>query len=166
MTKLLLFITCLVFSLSLGAQTTGGGASKGSTSKKNPAPKTETSLDADAEEAAIMVCDCINTAMGELHPALSQLMIDIMEKGETEAQEKFTKFLMTASPEEQARIMQDVQKMNEFEKVLSKNCDEKMKKYDRYDNNQEFQDKTMAYLANKPECKLTYQIMLSQTTKE
>jgi hypothetical protein len=171
MKKLLILVLCSMIGVSTFAQNSGGGASKGSTSKKTT-PTTTTNkkntsgLEADAEEAATIICDCINTALGDLHPELSKMMGNIVEKGEEEAQKEFTEYLATASAEDQARIMQDIQKMSNIEQTLSTSCDAKMKKFDQYEGNKAFEQATLKYLSNKPECKLTYQVMLSQSTKE
>jgi hypothetical protein len=172
MKKIFLLMLCSMLGVSTFAQNSGGGASKGSTSKKTSTTTTHSNrekpseLETDAEEAATIICDCINAALGDLHPELTKMMLNIVDKGEEEAQKEFTQYFATASAEDQSRIMQDIQKMNNIEQTLSSSCDAKMKKFDQYENNNTFEQATLKSLSNKPNCQLTYQIMLSKVKKD
>jgi hypothetical protein len=162
MNKLFLFCLFTFINLSVNAQNIGGSASKNKTNTT-----ISTGIKADAANAASEICDCFNNYMSELHPKLTEFMIEMAEKGEEEATKSLTAYITTASAEEQQKIMQDVQRMEKAETELDTRCNQELdKKYKKYDNNKEFEDLMLQNLKNKPKCNLTYVLIQSQQGKD
>lgn len=170
MTKIFLFCFFTLISWGVQAQNNGGGSSS-KTKTNNTTTKTtnttvSTGIKADAANAASELCDCFNNYMTELHPKLTEFMIEMVEKGEEEATKNLTAYIISASAEEQEKITQDAQRMEKAETELDVRCTQELdKKYKKYDNNKEFEDLMMQNLKSKPKCNLTYVLIQSQQNK-
>ncbi len=124
-------------------------------------------LDKDAKSAALEMCGCMNNFFNELHPQLIQLMNDMAELGEEEAQANFVSYLMSASPEEQAEIQEDVMRMQNASDEIEVYCQEVKDRYASYDNNSEFKDKMINALQKEADCSLVAKMMkLGQQTDD
>ena len=120
----------------------------------------EQKLDADARSAALDVCNCMNKFFDELHPKLIDLMNDILEFGEEQAQNNFMVYLASASEEDQARIATDVERMDNVDQELDEFCKEVEERYSEYDDSDEFEVKIISNLSTFPECKLVHSMMI------
>lgn len=145
--KKFISLTLIIISIHALAQTQGA--------------KLENQIDKDATELAQKLCGCIEEIIKEYHPTLRDLMKDMVEKGETEAQQKFTQKLLAMNADEQAKIMTDIERMQKFEDEMGEKCGTNLEiEYAQYNNNPEFETKMMDALKNLSECGFTYQMML------
>ena len=119
----------------------------------------EQKLEADAKSAAKGMCECMNLFFDALHPKLIDLMNDMLEVGEEQAQANFFAYLTSASSEEQALISKDIEKMEDIDVELDAFCGEVMDRYSTYDDSEEFEVKMISHLSQLPECKLVYSMM-------
>ncbi len=115
-----------------------------------------------AKEAADDICECINLFFDELHPQLVQLMQDMVEIGEEEAQANFIAYFSKASLEEQNQIQTDILKMQDAEEGIARYCTEVKLRYENAEKAPDFEDKMMAELENKTNCRLVW-LILKQT---
>ncbi len=122
-------------------------------------PAKAQSLDDDAQSAALEMCECMNNFFNELHPQLIQLMNDMIEVGEEEAQANFMEYLISASSEEQAQIQSDVMRMQNAGEEIEYYCEGVKEHYAYYDDSQEFKDKMIAHLGEAAECHLVWNMM-------
>ena len=120
----------------------------------------EQKLEADAKSAAKGMCGCMNLFLDALHPKLIDLMNDMLEFGEEKAQAKFAAYLSGASSEDQAIIIKDIEKLEDFDVELDAFCGEVQDRYSTYDDSEEFEVKMVSHLSQLPECKLVYSMML------
>lgn len=127
----------------------------------------EQKMEADAKSAAKDMCGCMNLFFDALHPKLIDLMNDMMEIGEEQAQANFFTYLMSATPEEQALINKDIERMEDIDVELDAFCGEVQERFSTYDDSEEFEVKMITHLSQLPECKLVYSMMtLGQEDEE
>jgi hypothetical protein len=125
-----------------------------------PALQADNKIDKDATELAYKLCDCVEGIIEEFHPTLRDLMKDMVEKGEVEAQKKFAEKLMAMTEEEQKKVMVDIERMQKFDIEMTEKCGNLETEYAMYDNDATFEAKMLEALKNLPECGFTYQMML------
>jgi polyhydroxyalkanoate synthesis regulator phasin len=130
-----------------------------------PALQADNQIDKDATAQANKLCNCIEGIVKEFHPTLRDLMKDMVEKGEAEAQKKFAEKLMAMTEEEQKKVMTDIERMQNFETEMAKKCGDLEAEYSMYENNATFEAKMLEALKNLPECGFSYQMMLLGTKK-
>ncbi len=112
-----------------------------------------------AKEAAEDICECINQFFDELHPQLVQLMLDMTEIGEEEAQANFMAYLGEAPEEEQKQIQADIAKMQNANEGIAKYCTEVKLRYEDAEKSPDFEDKMLAALEDNPNCRLVWLIL-------
>jgi hypothetical protein len=116
----------------------------------------EQKLEADAKTASKDICGCLNKFFDELHPKLVLYMNDMSDLGKEEADKKFFSYIGSASSEEQAIITADAQRLSNFDAELKNYCPGIEERYAAYDDNDEFEAKTLSNLSQLPECKTVY----------
>lgn len=119
-----------------------------------------------AKEAAEDICECINLFFDELHPQLVQLMLDMTEIGEEEAQANFVAYLSTASEEEQNQIQADIAKMQNAEEGIAKYCTEVKLRYEDAEKAPDFEEKMLNELGKNPNCRLVWLILKQNQQKD
>ncbi len=142
---LLTLLTAFVFIATANAQATG--------------QTEEQKLETDAKAAAKGMCECMNLFFDALHPKLIDLMTDMLEVGEEQAQANFFAYLTSASSEEQALIGKDIERMEDIDVELDAFCGDVIERYSVYDDSKEFEVKMISHLSQLPECKLVYSVM-------
>lgn len=151
MKKTFLILLTLVSMATLAQKSDDKGSKKS---------KIDTELNQDATELALKMCACIEGIVKQYHPSLQDLMKDMIETGEEEAQAKFAEKLLGMSDNEQAKVMADIERMQKFETEMGEKCGNNLEEeYSKYDGNKEFEDKMIEHLKTLPECSLTYRIM-------
>lgn len=168
--KNLLFIAFFLFAIHFqtAAQNDNGGSSKKTTKKTNVNnnnkvnPQPTNKVDTDAYNAAADMCDCVNRVLSDIHPFLKKMMVTSVEKGEKAAEDELMQYLISASEEDRNRIQEDAQKLQNIESALDEQCQEFDAKYKAYENNAEFEQKVLDYLAKRSGCELTYFAFKSQ----
>jgi formate dehydrogenase maturation protein FdhE len=153
-----LIITFLLLTIHLQAiaQNNSGGSSKKTSKKTNVNNNTKPQIDIDAQNAATMMCDCINKVLADIHPVLKKMMVTTLEKGEQAAQDELTQYMMTASETDMKKIQEDVLKLENMENAMDEQCQDFETRYKAYDNNPEFDQKVLDYLSQMPNCEITY----------
>jgi hypothetical protein len=124
-----------------------------------PGQTEEQKMETDAKSAAKGMCSCMNLFFDALHPKLVDLMTDMLEVGEEKAQANFFTYLMSATPEEQALINKDIERMEDIDVELDAFCGEVIERFSVYDDNKEFEVKMISHLSQLPECKNVYSVM-------
>jgi len=114
-----------------------------------------------AYEAAMDICNCTSDMIGDAHPQMLEYIYNVDAYGQEKAQELFTEYLMTASTEDQQKIMADAER---FQNVMSSpeytNCMEKIDgKYSQFDGESEFLELLQQNLEDLEDCKLTFILM-------
>jgi hypothetical protein len=66
-----------------------------------------------AETLAHELCDCITNYFQDMHPAIQAYLDDLTELGEAEAVRRFSEKIQKLSAEEQERVQQDAQRMQD-----------------------------------------------------
>ena len=119
----------------------------------------EQKMETDAKSAAKGMWSCMNLFFDALHPKLVDLMTDMLEVGEEKAQANFFTYLMSATPEEQALINKDIERMEDIDVELDAFCGEVIERFSAYDDSKEFEVKMISNLSELPECKIVYSVM-------
>jgi hypothetical protein len=116
-------------------------------------------LTRDAIRFADGLCDCMESMLKQLHPALQTLLVDMVDVGLEEAQSRLEKKLMEATQEDQMKIMTDAQRMATIDQELQDNCGHLESIGNKYDNHEEFMNSILDQLKDLKDCTLTYKTM-------
>ncbi len=123
-------------------------------------PEENTDLDQISLNAASDFCDCINNILAGYHPAIREFLHNFVEKGERESQEILQNRILKASLEEQGTIMQDLEQLQQFDRIFNDTCGKELaQKYASYDQETAFEQKLLKNLKKTQNCKLTYSLM-------
>ncbi|WP_027000831.1 hypothetical protein [Eisenibacter elegans] len=114
---------------------------------------------AQAERMTADICDCVNTFIGSLDPSIKQFMFDIRDYGNETAQSKLEAAVMTASETKQMRIIEDLQRMEDFEGEMAKlGCD--FEAFHAIENDPGVTEHITNYLSNASKCELTHLLFM------
>lgn len=158
MKNLFLFLVILICTGSTLAQKTKEAKDKKQPPAEIQAPTNDT-MTQDAFLFANGLCDCMEGMLKKLHPALQQMLIDLVDLGPEEAQVKLEKKLTEANQEDQLKIMQDAESMATIDQQLEDNCGHLESIGSQYDNNSAFLNHILDQLAGMKDCTLTYKTM-------
>jgi len=111
-----------------------------------------------ANDAAMDMCECMNSFFNELHPKLITLMIESMEVGEEIAAENLSEYMYSIADDELLRISEDIVRMENTEVILEQRCGGVYKKYEQYQSDAFFYAMIDA-LSDKPDCRLIWLVL-------
>ncbi len=116
--------------------------------------------DALAAKAARETCTCMNAFFNELHPKLVQLMHEMYDLGEQQAQLNFENFLATtATEDDNARIATDIDRMNNANAEIANYCSEVLTRYEKQQEDAAFNNKMFEALEKLEDCGLVLKMM-------
>lgn len=115
------------------------------------------SVEKAAKDIANDMCDCFNTLVDSVHPIFKQYFEKLAQEGVEVAEEWMKKEMQKLSLEEQERIENDTDKIDDY---LDENCGEDLEdKYKNHIQDKNFKELVMKYISSKANCKLT-QLMI------
>ena len=112
-----------------------------------------------ATAAAQETCSCMSAFFNELHPKLLQLMHDMYDIGEAQAQANFENFLATATEDDNTRIAIDIERMDNADAEIADYCNEVFTRYEAYDKDDAFITKMLLALEQLENCSLVFKMM-------
>ena len=123
--------------------------------------ETENSLkQADARQAALRTCKMVNKVLDDIHPEIIKMVDEMLELGQTQAIQNFTRRMESMSSEDQAEIMADMQVLMNFDSSVDQEEMERIESdYEKYKDDTEFQDLLVESMNNIPECELPAKIV-------
>jgi uncharacterized protein (UPF0335 family) len=111
-----------------------------------------------AKEAAVEMCECMNSFFNELHPKLLTLVMESVEVGEEKAEDNLINYMQTVSDDELKRISEDIERMENTEVILGERCGAVYKKYENFESDV-FMNAMIDALSDKPDCKLIWVVL-------
>lgn len=119
-----------------------------------------------AREAALEICDCIEPMLKDLHPALIEYMVAVVESGEEEGQATLMDYLIN-NPDEQEAIMADAAKLEGIDNNgQMTNCfnkiEENLSDLEVNENvsREEFEGAMYDAIGAEPKCRLTNLLLI------
>ncbi len=141
---------------------TGNALAQKAKDKKKTTAETQAPAHAMTQDAFLFangLCDCMEGMLKKLHPALQEMLVDMVDVGPEEAQSRLEKKLMAATQEDQLKIMEDAESMATIDQQLEDNCGHLDSIGNKYDNNEEFLKVILDQLKDMNDCTLTYKTM-------
>lgn len=123
-------------------------------------------MEKGSKDIATKVCGIFTDAFKELHPEIVILLEDFMIVGEAQALENFTFVMEMISPEEQEKIMADIEKLDTLvPKFDDIDAEEIFSNYEEFRGEKEFLQLIANELEKMPGCLFAYYSFKSVLTE-